>query len=77
MTFAVADLKKCAEREVALRRAVYPKMIERGKISADKAEQEIAMMEDIARRIETVAAIETLALRIAKLVLKDDGASSQ
>lgn len=37
----------CARREVALRRNVYPKWIAKGRLSKEKAEQEIATMDAI------------------------------
>lgn len=37
----------CAAREVALRRAVYPRQVAAGKMRGDLAEQEIALMEAI------------------------------
>lgn len=42
-----ADKLKCAQRELALRRNVYPRWVEKGKISAGKAEWEIAVMQAI------------------------------
>ena len=45
MKFTYRELKKCAEREVALRKRVYAK---RGK-SSPKDQAEIEMMEEIAQ----------------------------
>jgi len=46
-----SDLAKleCAEREVRLRKRVYPGQITAGKMSHAQAEREIDIMEDIAR----------------------------
>lgn len=42
-----ADKLACAEREVKMRKRVYPRWIEAGKLSLGKAEHEIAAMEAI------------------------------
>lgn len=34
----------CVEREIALRRRVYPRWVEQGRMSQDKADAEIAAM---------------------------------
>lgn len=47
-----------ARRELALRQAVYPHHIERKKLSAEKAAQEIANMEAIIRTLEWLYANE-------------------
>lgn len=41
------DQLKCAQRELNLRRRVYPSWIARGKMSGQKADHEIAAMEAI------------------------------
>lgn len=43
----VAEQVKCIERELALRKRVYPRWIEQSKISPGKAEYEIKVMESI------------------------------
>jgi hypothetical protein len=48
MPRALEDLAKCAAREVAYRRRVYPRLIARRQMSQAKADDEIAMMEEIA-----------------------------
>ena len=42
------DCIKCAEREAAMRRRVYPKWIEQGKLKKENADREIATMTTIA-----------------------------
>jgi hypothetical protein len=39
---------KCVERELALRRNVYPKWVAQGKMTQAAAEKEIQTLEDIA-----------------------------
>ena len=39
---------KCVERELALRRNVYPKWVAQGKMTQAAAQKEIQIMEDIA-----------------------------
>jgi hypothetical protein len=53
--FTNADLAKCARREVGLRKRAYPRWIDRGTITAEKAEREIAMMTVIADQLERLA----------------------
>lgn len=43
-----ADKLACAERELKMRRRVYERWVTEGKMSAGKAEHEIAAMEAIA-----------------------------
>lgn len=45
--FTAAELIACADREVALRRRVYPKWVNAGRMSREKAEEEIAKMQAI------------------------------
>ena len=42
------DKRKCAERELALRRAAYPKFVARGRMKQPVADREIALMQAIA-----------------------------
>jgi hypothetical protein len=44
MTITNLDKFKCAERELALRKASYPKAVGSGKLSHDKATREIDVM---------------------------------
>lgn len=45
----------CAEREVAMRRRVYPRWVEAKKMTQQKADHEIAAMEKIAETLKTLA----------------------
>ena len=52
------EKRECAEREVRQRRRVYPRLIEAGRMTAQKAAREIELMEAIAadyRRQEEAA----------------------
>lgn len=40
----ITDKLKCAERELAMRRNVYPKWVASGKMTKDKTDREIAVM---------------------------------
>ena len=47
MTFSAANKAACAVRELGLRRRVYPRRVEEGKMSQARAMEEIALMEAI------------------------------
>jgi hypothetical protein len=55
MTFSADEKAKAAAREVKYRTRVYPRLIEAGKLSAEKAAHEIAVMAEIARDYEVLA----------------------
>ena len=42
------DKLKCAERELAMRKRVYPRLVKQDRMSAGEAAHEIACMEEIA-----------------------------
>jgi hypothetical protein len=42
------DKLRCIEREIAMRKTVYPKWVASGRMKQDKADREIAVMESIA-----------------------------
>jgi hypothetical protein len=46
--YATLDLRICAEREVAMRRRVYPSLVEKGRMSQQQADLEINKMAAIA-----------------------------
>jgi hypothetical protein len=52
MTVPIHDQLKCAKREVAMRRANYPRWTAAGKMTAEKAASEIAAMEAICATLE-------------------------
>ena len=57
-SFTLAELAREAEREVVLRKAVYPTRITAGKMRREHAERQIAMMRAIARRLRVEADAE-------------------
>lgn len=48
----IQDLIQCAKRELAIRKRVYPKWVERGNMSLTKMDSEIAMMGRIVEELE-------------------------
>jgi hypothetical protein len=46
--FSKTDKLKCIEREIALRERVYAKYVERGMMTREKADRELALMKSIA-----------------------------
>lgn len=58
MTFTPEQLAACAEREVKQRRRVYPHWVEDGRMSQAFAEEQIAMMEQIASEFRAKANAE-------------------
>jgi hypothetical protein len=49
MTFTLEQLATCAEREVKQRRRVYPRWVEDRRMTQAFADEQLAMMEQIAR----------------------------
>jgi hypothetical protein len=47
-----ADQIKCVEREIAMRRRVFPRLVERQKMSQGEADREIATMEAVLRTVQ-------------------------
>ena len=62
MTDIITDIDKfnAAERELKMRRRVYPRWVEEGKLSEGRATHEIACMEAIAEDYRARAAKERL-----------------
>jgi hypothetical protein len=52
MTVSIQEQLKCAQREAAMRRNVYPKWIAARRMTQEKADAEIAAMEAIAATLE-------------------------
>lgn len=48
MTFTAQQKQAAAEREVKMRKRVYPRWVEQGRMTQAKADEEIALMEAIA-----------------------------
>lgn len=55
MPVPLSEQIKCVEREIVLRRRVYPRWVESGRMKQAKADQEIAAMEAI---LETLRRFE-------------------
>ena len=45
--FSVDRKLKCLDREIGMRRALYPSFVKKGKMSAESANEEIAVLEEI------------------------------
>lgn len=52
------DKYACAEREVKMRRKVYPRWVADGRMKQEQADREIAIMESIAMDYSAVARAE-------------------
>jgi hypothetical protein len=52
MTVSLPDQIKCARRELAMRRNVYPKWVAGGRMKPDAADRELAGMEAIVASLE-------------------------
>jgi hypothetical protein len=48
VTVTDAEKLKCLEREIAMRKRIYTRFVDIGKMTRDKAEREIAIIEAIA-----------------------------
>jgi len=57
--FTVKELVACVGREVGLRRGVYPKWVATGRLSQEKANKEIAMMQEVYDLLKTKMTEET------------------
>lgn len=42
------DKLRCVEREIAMRKTIYPKLVASGRMKQDEADREIAVMEAVA-----------------------------
>jgi hypothetical protein len=60
MTFTLAELRACAEREVRWRKTVYPNRVLTGRLSKYAAARELAMMEAIRERLREAEEAERL-----------------
>jgi hypothetical protein len=58
--YQVRDLQRCAEREVNMRRHVYPNRVMTGRMSQQQADSEIDKMAAIAEMLGEMAARERL-----------------
>jgi hypothetical protein len=62
MTFTAEEKFKCAAREWEMRRRVYPRWIEQGRMAQEKSAREIALMAEIADDYRELAAMERFVL---------------
>jgi Fe-S-cluster containining protein len=60
VTYSAEEKRKCIEREMKMRCRIYPGWIEKGRMTADKAAHEMALMADIHQDYCTLAAKERL-----------------
>ena len=60
MNFAYSELRQAAEREVAIRKRVYPNRIETGRMTRYQAERELNLMRAIALVLRTLEEQERL-----------------
>jgi hypothetical protein len=58
------DKWQCAERELVYRRRVYPRLVQKGSLSFDRAKLQIELMEEIARDYRELAEQEPMDLFI-------------
>lgn len=59
-TYTLGELVKCVEREIAMRRRVYPGRVDTGRMNTLQADREIAMMLQIAEELRGLAKFERL-----------------
>ncbi len=60
MTVTVGEQIKAVEREIAMRRRVYPRWVSGGKMTQTKADAEIAAMEAVRETLRAVDERERL-----------------
>ena len=60
MTIKISEQIACVRREIAMRRRVYPRWIESGKMTQAKADREIAVMEAVLATLEKLSEHERL-----------------
>lgn len=58
--YTIAELVACIEREIAIRKRVYPNHVETRRYSVLKADREIACMVQIAEHLRALAKTERL-----------------
>jgi hypothetical protein len=52
--FTLAEQIRCVGREISMRKTTYPRWVYAGKMSAPKAEEEIACMEQVLRTLRSL-----------------------
>lgn len=63
---------ECIDRELKLRRRVYPRRVEGGQMTQELADRELARMEAVKRTLELVVALEKDMLERADRIVRDD-----
>lgn len=58
--FTHAELKACIKREIAKREAVYPRLVAKGTMKPEEADNQIAMMQTVLLVLDTTARVLTL-----------------
>lgn len=61
---SLAELAACAERELKIRRRVYPTRVSTGRMSQQLASREISLMEEIQATLLELAEVEEAAERL-------------
>jgi hypothetical protein len=59
-SFTAAELRACAQRELQLRKRVYPNRVETGRMSAAEARRQLAMMQAILDHLKECEKAELL-----------------
>jgi hypothetical protein len=59
-----AEMLACARRELGLRKNVYPRWIEAGRMTEEKAKHEIECMESICTALEKLKMLEEITAEI-------------
>ena len=67
----------CVIRELSLRKAGYPGMIERGSMSADRAADEIAGMESVLGTLRMVAGAQAKGIKPVIIFFEQEDARQQ
>ncbi len=62
--FTARELAREAEKEIAYRRFVYPRLVDSKKMTPQAADRRLAMMEEIADQLNAQAEMEEAAARL-------------
>lgn len=60
MTYSINDKREALDREIELRRRVFPRLIAQGKMSEDAAARQIAIFEEIREDYVRLEQVERL-----------------
>lgn len=64
MAFSAREKMRAAQREAGFRRRVYTRLVEQGRMNQKKADEEIALMDEIAAEYGAAAEAEEKAGRL-------------